>query len=34
MAKVYPNGRAEFTINAGGRLEVRSDTACTIYQPS
>jgi len=32
MAKVYSNGTAEFTVSATGRLEVRSDTACTIYQ--
>jgi hypothetical protein len=32
MGKVYPNGRDEFTVLAGGRLEVRSDEACKIYQ--
>lgn len=32
MAKVYSNGTAEFTISATGRLEVISDTPCTIYQ--
>lgn len=32
MGKIYPTGRGEFTVSAGGRLEVRSDTACKIYQ--
>lgn len=32
MGKVYPYGRGEFTVSAGGRLEVRSDTPCSIYQ--
>jgi hypothetical protein len=32
MAKVYPNGTAEFTVSATGRLEVISDTPCTISQ--
>ncbi|MFA5040013.1 MAG: hypothetical protein WC464_00065 [Bdellovibrionales bacterium] len=32
MGKVYPTGKGEFTVDAGGRLEVRSDTACKIYQ--
>lgn len=32
MSKVYANGRAEFTVAASGRIEVRSDAPCKIYQ--
>lgn len=32
MGKVYPTGLGEFTVAAGGSLEVRSDSSCKIYQ--